>query len=214
MQNNNSIGDIAVGVVAGVLNGVDCLVSERFWTHYQTKVVASRLLLPKYWNEDPLGNLGEIFTEALGKPISRKLRIKQDEYLYFNANNRIISTTSFELAPTSLHPLVKDDYKTSDNGSVQFERQNFPETTTDKKRRSSRVTIFKKKPEYADTVYGDSCIDAVALFYEDNQTMATAPKVIFSVTSATGEFEGVQGLELQTTPDGKRKFVLKWNGSL
>jgi hypothetical protein len=172
------------------------------------------LLRDKYWKEDPLGNLGEIFTEALGKPISRKLRIKQDEYLYFNANNRIISTTSFELAPTSLHPLVKDDYKTSDNGSVQIERQNFPETATDKKRRSSRFTIFKKKPEYADTVYGDSCIDAVALFYEDNQTMATAPKVIFSVTSAPGEFEGVSGLEIENSPNGNRKIILRYNGEI
>jgi len=214
MSNNNSIEDIAVGVVAGVLNGVDRLISEPFWTHYQTKVVSSRLLLPKYWNEDPLKNLGEIFTEALGKPISRKLRIKQDEYLYFNANSRIISTTSSEIAPTSLHPLVKDDYKTSDNGSVQIERQNFPETATDKKRRSSRFTIFKKKPEYADTLFGDSCIEAVALFYEDNQTMATAPKVIFSVTSATGEFEGVSGLEIENSPDGKRKLALKWQGEL
>ena len=211
MQNNNSIEDIAVGVVAGALNGVDRLISEPFWTHYQTKVVSSRLLRPKYWLADPLGNLGEIFTEALGKPISRKLRIKQDEYLYFNFNSGI---ASIEDSRTSIFPLVKDDYKTSDNGSVQIERKNFPETEKDKKRRSGSITIFKKKPEYADIKYGDSSIRGVALFDEENPNMATVPKIIFSVTSATGEFEGVQGLEVQNSTDGKRKIVLRWNGSL
>lgn len=208
-----SVEDIAVGVVAGALNGVDRLISEPFWTHYQTKVVSSRLLRPKYWLADPLGNLGEILTEALGKPISRKLRIKQDEYLYYNSNSRIPSTFDDE---SSLWPLVKEDYTTSDNGSIKFVRKQFLSTGTNKKRRALHVTIFKKKPEYADIAYGDSCIVAEALFDDDSTSNVTivAPSVIFSVTSATGEFEGVQGLELQTTPDTKRKIVLKWNGSL
>ncbi len=215
MQNNNSIGDIAVGVLAGALNGVDRLISEPFWTHYQTKVVSSRLLLPKYWNEDPLKNLGEIFTEALGKPISRKLRIKQDEYLYVNrtSSSSIQSITNSDIR---IFTLLKDDYKTFDNGSIQYEINKFPIAGTDKQLRTFRITILKKKPEYADTVFGDSCIIAESLLSDADSTtnFKTVPKIIYSVTSATGEFEGVQGLEVQNSTDGKRKIVLRWNGEL
>jgi hypothetical protein len=208
-----SAEDIAVGVVAGVLNGVDRLISEPFWSHYQTKVVSSRLLRAKYWKEDPLGNLGEIFTEALCKPISIKLRIKTDEYLYYNSNSRIPSTFDDE---SSLWPLVKDDYTTSDNGSIKFVRKQFLATGTNKKRRALNVTIFKKKPEYADTAYGDSCVVAEALFDDDSTSNVTiiAPSVIFSVISATGEFEKVEAMELITTPDTRRKIVLKYNGDI
>jgi hypothetical protein len=78
------------------------------------------------------------------------------------------------------------------------------------------MTIFKKKPEYADTVYGDSCIVAESILEDATKTniTTTLSSVIFSVISATGEFEGVSGLEVINNPDGKRKFVLKWNGDI
>ena len=177
--------------------------------------MASRLLLPKYWNEDPLGNLGEIFTEALGKPISRKLRIKQAEYLYVDAplGSGIKSITDSD---TRIWPLLKEDYTTSDNGTIRNESKKFPIVGTDKQLLSKRMTIFKKKPEYADTAYGDSCIVADSLSETDISptNMITSPVVLFSVISATGEFEGVQGLELQSLADGKKKIVLKWNGQI
>jgi len=206
-DNNVDVENIAIGVLTGVLNGVDRLISEPFWTHYETKVVASRLISPKYWNEDALGNLGEIFSEALSKPISRKLRIKKDEFLYYNFNSRISSKSDDDV---SLWPLVKEDYITSDNGSIKFERKIFPATGPNKRRRALHVTIFKKKPEYADIAYGDSCIVAEALLDDDNSTNTS----IFSVTGATGEFEKVVAIESVTGADNKRKIVLKYNGEI
>ena len=209
------VEDIAVGVLTGLLNGVDRLISEPFWTHYETKVVASRLLRPKYWQEDPLGNLGEIFSEALGKPVSRKLRIKKDEYLYVNApsGSGIKSITDSD---TSIWPLLKEDYTTSDNGTVRNESKKFPIVGTNKQLLSKRMTIFKKKPEYADTAYGDSCIVADSLSETDISptNMITSPVVLFSVISATGEFEKVAGIELQSLADGKKIIVLKYNGEI
>jgi hypothetical protein len=206
-DNNVDVEAIAVGVLTGVLNGVDRLISEPFWTHYETKVVASRLLGSKYWKESPLENLGEIFTEALGKPISRKLRIKKDDFLYYNFNSRISSKSDDDV---SLWSLVKEDYITSDNGSIKFERKIFPASGPNKRRRALHVTIFKKKPEYADIAYGDSCIVAEALLDDDTSTNP----VIFSVTGATGEFEKVVAIESVTEADNKRKIVLKYNGEI
>ena len=209
MSTNNVIEDIASGILSSVLLAPDRFICEPFWTNYQTKVVSNRLLRAKYWNEDPLKNLGEILNEALGKPILKVLRIKNDEYLYYNLNSRIIST---EDNTVSVMPLVKDDYTSSDNGSIKVEIHIFPATETYKQRRVLHLTIFKKIPEYAAVIYGDSCIVAEALIDDDSTTnMIIAPKVLFSVNSAMGEFEGLSGMELQTSADGKGKIILRYN---
>lgn len=190
--------------VAKLLTGID-EIREPFWTDIERVRVANNLLLPKKWQENPLKNLENIFTDALAKPISRKLVIKRDEYIYYSINNKyfedchVINTYYF---------LTDKNYQPNRTGTIQFTGNRF-KATNNKNMYSEKLSILRAKESNETVNLGDSILNAEAL-YEDNgsgSVTETASSVIYTVLNAVGIFQEVKSVEIAFNNTNNTRIV-------
>jgi len=212
-SDNSGAADIAAKGLAGVLKGVDTL-REPFWTYDERVRVSNNLLLAKYWNTDAIKNLENIFIDALGNPISRKLVIKQEDTLYYSINNPFyqnFTSTAISTDFNDYYFLTDNKYVPNGKGTIQFSGKRFIDVRG-KKWFAEQVSILCPRQENEKTEFGDSLIEAKAL-YEDsgNSSVTIIPRVTYSIQGATGIFELVKAVKIEFKQDRTRVVKLIYN---
>jgi len=195
---------ILVTVVSKLLTGIDEL-RQPFWTDIERVRVANNLLLPSKWQENPLKNLENIFTDALAKPISRKLVIKKDEYIYYSITNKYFEDSH---VINTYYFLTDKNYQPNRTGTIQFTGNRF-KATNNKNMYSENLRILRAKESNETVNLGDSILTAEAL-YEDNgsgSVTATASSVIYTVLNAVGIFQEVKSVEIAFNNTNNTRIV-------
>jgi hypothetical protein len=197
--------DIVVTILAKVLTGID-EQNQPFWTDVERVRVANNLVSFDKWNSDAIGNLGNILTDALSNPISRRLVIKSPEYLYYSTNN-IFLDGSTDNDFNVYYKSTDKNYVPNKKGSFQFIGKRFVDDSG-KKWYSEKLRLLFPKENNETENLGDSSLGSTALYLDSGSgPITTVSKVIYSVENASGIFEQVKSVEVSFNNTNNTRVV-------
>jgi hypothetical protein len=205
--------------IRNLLDGLDNLISDSFWTPDERSRVAFNLL------NNPLENINNIFDDALVNPIRRKIRARKNlENMYYSLDlknrgdyniNRISSNNGRSVVLSV--PFSDSKFEKVSEGKLSFNILKII-NKDNKYIVDEKVRLSLPRNESDRIELGDSICECVATYIdeisplEDNKDFTVKPEVTYTVLRATGKFSGVRAILIKYGVDnlGRRNRIIEF----